>query len=65
MMIVGADRDILRDQGREFADRLSRLGVDVDYRLFPGSVHLFITVAGQTAAFDEAVRYSLEFLKKH
>lgn len=65
MMIVGADRDILRDQGREFADRLSRLGVDVDYRLFPGSVHLFITVGGQTAAFDEAVRYSLEFLKKH
>lgn len=62
-LIAGADRDILRDQGREFADRLRRAGVDVDYRLFPGSVHLFITVAGQTAAFDDAVKCSLEFLK--
>ncbi len=62
LLLVAAERDILRSQGEKFAVRLEKLGVDVTHRLIPGSVHLFITVPGQPAAFDEAVRQSRVFL---
>lgn len=54
-LIVGAERDILRCQGREFAERLQALGIDADYHMLPGTVHLFITVPGQPSAFRKAV----------
>lgn len=63
-MIVSAERDILCDQGRELAGRLGDIGVDVSYNLFPGAVHLFITVAGQCKAFNEAVKLSSDFIKR-
>lgn len=63
-MIVSAERDILCDQGRELACRLSDIGVDVSYNLFPGAVHLFITVAGQSKAFNDAVKLSSDFIKR-
>ena len=60
--ILGADRDVLRDQGRRFAERLKALGVRVRYELPPGSTHLFITVPGQPAAFRRAVDFAAEAL---
>ena len=63
-LLVAAERDILRDQGAEFVQRLQVLGVDVTRNEFAGSVHLFITVAGQERAFRETVRRSAEFLKR-
>lgn len=61
-LMVAADRDILRDQGADFADRLRRLGNKVEYRLVLGSVHLFITVPGQAAAFGYAVSEASAFI---
>lgn len=62
-LLVAADHDILKSQGRRFAERIRNLGVDVSYHLIPGSVHLFITVAGQSAAFSKAVELSLAFIR--
>lgn len=62
-LIVAAERDILQCQGRELAERMSDEGVDVTYRLMEGTVHLFITVAGQERAFEDAVRLSSYFIK--
>lgn len=64
-LVVAAERDILRDQGTAFADRLDRLGIPVEYHLVPGSVHLFITVPGQPAAFDRSVSSTTSFLLRH
>lgn len=62
VLIIGAERDILYDQGKEFASTLNQLGNDVDHITFPGAVHLFITVKGQPTAFSKAVALSDAFL---
>lgn len=64
-LIVAAERDILRCQGAEFAQRLKHLGVDMKYVLIPGSVHLFITVAGQPTAFSRSVTEASDFIFRH
>ncbi len=63
-LFVAADRDILRDQGHEFASRLERLGNQVEYHLIPSSVHLFITVDGQPSAFQKALEFTSNYLLK-
>ena len=64
MLLVAADRDILRDQGKEFSDRAAKAGVLCRYVRFPGSVHLFITVPGQPSAFRDAVELTADFLAR-
>lgn len=58
-LLVAAERDILCDQGKEFAkmapEKVSRIE-------FPGAVHLFITVPGQERAFHKAVELALRFV---
>ena len=60
-LLIAAGRDILRDQGEEFAQRLPERITRVE---FPQAVHLFITVPGQAAAFEHAVRMATDFLTK-
>lgn len=60
VLLVAAGKDILCDQGREFAGRLNNVGVHIRRVEFPQAVHLFITVPGQETAFGEAVRLSIE-----
>ncbi len=62
-MILAADRDILKDQGAHFANRISSLGIATRYEVIPGSVHLFITVPGQAASFNRAVSTASEFIQ--
>lgn len=62
-LIISADRDILRDQGQEFARRLASLGINVDHETLPGTVHLFITVPGQPTAFTRAVARAAAHIK--
>lgn len=54
ILLIAADRDVLRDQGQEFAARISNLGVSVQNVIVPNSIHLFITVDGQPTAFQYA-----------
>lgn len=65
LLMISADRDILRDQGSEFVRRLSRLGKQAEHHILPGSVHLFITVPGQQAAFGYSVSAAAEFIRSH
>ena len=65
VMIVGATRDILYDQGVAFARRLETLGVPVSHHAMEDAVHLFITVPGQPSAFGAAVEASANFIKEH
>jgi putative alpha/beta hydrolase R526 len=63
MLLIGAERDILVDQGKEFYDRVKKAGKDMERIEFPGAVHLFITVPGQATAFSKAVELTAKFLK--
>ena len=58
-LLVAAERDILRDQGREFAAKAPQRITRVE---LPYTVHLFITVPGQDTAFNQAVSLALDFL---
>lgn len=62
-LIVNAERDILADQGAAMYQKLNSAGVDVSHSVYPGAVHLFITVEGQPAAFESAVAASAAFLQ--
>ncbi|MGN0833365.1 MAG: alpha/beta hydrolase [Kiritimatiellia bacterium] len=61
--VLGADCDVLRDQGKAFADRLEDLGCEVRYELPRGTTHLYITVPGQPAAFRRAVDFAAEAMR--
>ena len=59
-LLIAVGRDILRDQGIEFAEKA---GTDKVTRIeFPEAVHLFITVPGQDEAFNTAVRIASAFI---
>lgn len=58
-LLVAAERDILCDQGKEFAGKTHEKVKRVE---FPGAVHLFITVPGQERAFNKAVELTLRFI---
>ncbi len=64
VLMISAQRDILYDQGKEFAGRLKKLGNSVEWVEFPGAVHLFATVNGQPMAFSKAVTLTSQFLKQ-
>lgn len=64
VLMIGAERDILTSEGQEFAARLRKLGVDITHLILPGTVHLFITVAGQDRAFNKSVELTVSFLNQ-
>lgn len=64
VLMISAQRDILYDQGKEFAVRLKKLGNSVDQVDFPGAIHTFATVKGQPTAFNKAVILTAAFLKE-
>lgn len=60
-LLVAAERDILCDQGKELAERMGKKATRIEYE---GTVHLFITVPGQDAAFGKGVRDAVSFITK-
>lgn len=58
-LLIAAERDILCDQGKSFADRMGDKAKRIEYE---GAVHLFITVPGQQTAFERAIADALTFI---
>lgn len=44
-LVVTAEYDPLRDEGRAYADKLTASGVETTYRCYPGMIHGFISLA--------------------
>ncbi len=63
VLMVSAERDILSDQGKEFAEHLEKLGVKTVRIELPGTVHGFISKEGQPTAFRKSVELTRSFLK--
>ena len=53
--VVTAEFDVLRDQGKDYADKLQSAGVSVNYRCYPGQLHSFIGFA--TSQFGTDVSF--------
>lgn len=54
-IVVTAGFDVLRDEGRAYADRLARAGVPVSYRCHTDLIHGFAGMAGRITRAREAV----------
>lgn len=61
-LIISAGRDILLDQSYALAETLAASGSEVTHEVYPGAVHLFISVPGQPAARTRAVNSLLNHI---
>lgn len=62
-LILTAEFDPLRDEGKAYADRLSASGVPVVYRSFPGQIYGFIEFGGVLSSANDAVGEIAGFLR--
>jgi acetyl esterase len=62
-LVVTAEYDPLRDEGRAYADRLQADGSPAEYREYPGLLHGFATSAGVLDLGRQAVRETAETLR--
>jgi acetyl esterase len=54
-LVVGAEHDILRDEGEAYAARLAAAGVEVTSRRFDGMIHGFFSLRDLVPEGDVAI----------
>jgi acetyl esterase/lipase len=54
-LIITAGYDVLRDEGKHYADRLQAAGVDVEYVCFETTIHGFMSFSGALDVGKEAL----------
>lgn len=64
ILMINAERDILCGQGHQFARRVAAVGGSIRHIVFPGTVHLFITVPSQDRAFTQSVAQTVSYLRE-
>ena len=64
-LVVGAGCDMLRDEGKAYADRLAAAGVPVEYRCFEGTIHAFMSFAGAIPMGLDALSFVASRLKEN
>ncbi|RLN28949.1 putative carboxylesterase 15 [Panicum miliaceum] len=62
VLVVAAERDLVRDKNLEYAERMKALGKDVRLALFPGQEHAFCAIKPLSAAADEVIRLIRRFI---
>ncbi|MGI9629053.1 MAG: alpha/beta hydrolase, partial [Longimicrobiales bacterium] len=55
-VVIAADCDVLRDEGRAYADRLEAAGCQVDYRFYEGVIHGFFAMPGAIPEGRKAIQ---------
>ncbi|GAA4491324.1 alpha/beta hydrolase [Rhodococcus olei] len=64
-IVLTAEHDVLRDEGEEFARRLSEAGVPVDHRRFEGQMHGFFTMVGLLPGSEAGLAFVAEAIDRH
>ena len=62
-LVLTAEYDALRDEGKAYAERLREEGVAARYRDFPGQIHGFLEFGGVIKAAAEAIGEIAGFLR--
>jgi len=63
-LVTTAGFDVLRDEGKAYADRLRQAGVDVQYRNYPSLIHGFISMFGTITEAGHAMDDAISWLRK-
>jgi acetyl esterase len=63
--IFSAGFDPLRDEGRDYVEKLKAAGVPTQYRLYESVIHPFINVAGKIPAARKAFNEAVAILKEN
>ena len=63
-LIITAGYDILRDEGKHYADRLREAGVPVEYKCFETTIHGFMSFAGGIDAGRQGLDLVVKTLKE-
>ncbi|MNI53237.1 Carboxylesterase NlhH [compost metagenome] len=63
-MIITAEYDPLRDEGKAYAERLQTAGVSVSYKCYEGMIHQFFNLAHEVDAARSAVQDAAYALKE-
>ena len=63
-LIIMPEYDPLRDEGEDYAAKLEAAGVDVEYRLYPGVVHGFMSQSGIVGIGLEALNAAAAYLHR-
>jgi len=64
-LVLTAQYDPLRDEGKAYAERLAASGVPAVHRDFPGQIHGFIEFGGVLTSANEAIREIASFLRAY
>lgn len=62
-IVITAQYDPLRDEGKDYADKLTAAGVPVEYAEFEGQIHTFFTQVGVCDASAESVALIADFVR--
>jgi acetyl esterase len=62
-LIIAAGCDVLLDEGKAYADRLTAAGVPVEYKCYEGTIHAFTAFTAAIPAGVEALSYGAAKLK--
>jgi acetyl esterase len=64
-LVITAGHDPLRDEGKDYADRLKAAGVDAEYQCFESTIHGFMTFGGALDVGKEALELAAQKLRQH
>ncbi len=62
-LVIGAEFDPLRDEGQEYAEKLTNAGVPTVYHLAEGVTHEFFGLAGMVKPAKDALALTADWLK--
>jgi acetyl esterase len=62
-LIITAEHDTLRDEGKAYADRLASSGVPTQYRCYSGMIHGFLQMAGLVEEAQQAIEEIAAFTR--
>lgn len=54
-LLIAAEFDVLKDEGKAYADRLKQAGVPVTYSLYEDMIHAFFNLGGVTGRAHDAI----------
>ncbi len=63
-IVICGDCDPLRDESRDYAEKLRAAGNEATFQLYPGMIYAFYTMGGAIAAADQAIAQSAAFLRR-